>query len=184
MKRLLFLLCFFGASLLACAEETLSVCFNYGCLNQAEVTFSQTQFDEVQALLADAADAQHERVLLAVVVGRLLGWAGQQSPIHVDRGGNADDDGVSGKMDCIDHSTTTTRLLKMLERHGLLRWHQVLEPVLRRRILIFDHWSALVEEKSTAQRYVVDSWFRDNGQPAVIMSLENWMDWKEVRDDE
>ena len=63
MKRLLFLLCFFGVSPLACAEETLSVCFNYGCLNQAEVTFSQTQFDEVQALLADAADALHERVL-------------------------------------------------------------------------------------------------------------------------
>ena len=59
-----------------------------------------------------------------------------------------------------------------------------LAPVLRRRILIFDHWSALIEEKSTAQRYVVDSWFRDNGQPAVIMSLGNWMNWKDVRDDE
>ena len=184
MKRLLFLLCFFGASLSACAEEMLSVCFNYGCLNQAEVTFSPMQLDEVQALLADASDAMHERMLLAVVIGRLLGWAGQQSPIHVDRGGNADDEGISGKMDCLDHSTTTTRLLHMLERRGLLRWHQVLEPVLRRRILIFDHWSALIEEKSTAQRYVVDSWFRDNGQPAVIMSLGNWMNWKDVRDDE
>ena len=127
---------------------------------------------------------ENERKLLAEAIGQLYAWGGEQSDIRNDRGGNFADSGIPGRMDCIDHSTTTTRLLKMLERHGLLRWHQVLEPVLRRRILIFDHWSALIEEKSTAQRYVVDSWFRDNGQPAVIMSLENWMDWKEVRDDE
>ena len=56
MKRLLCLLCFLGTSFLVCAEETLSVCFNYGCLNQAEVTFSPMQLDEVQARLADATD--------------------------------------------------------------------------------------------------------------------------------
>ena len=181
MRRLVFL------ALLACwttanAAETLSVCYNYGCLNQAEVTFSQLQIDEVQALLADALNAEHERHLLAVVIGKLLGWAGQQSPIQADRGGNFADDGVPGKMDCIDHATTTTRLLTMLAAHGFLRWHRVLEPVLRRR-LVFEHWSAQVgvvdDEKA---RYAVDSWFHDNGQPAVVMPLDAWMRWEAVGD--
>ena len=187
MRRLL--LCFLLCCRLAGAEESLSVCFNYSCMSQAEVSFAEEQLDEVRALLADALDAGHERALLAVAIGRLLGWAGKQSPIHVDRGGNADDEGVSGKMDCIDHSTTTTRLLKMLERRGLLRWHRVLAPVQRTRLLIFDHWSAVIEEaglgaEPKAPRYVVDSWFRDNGRPAVIMPLQNWMDWKDVGDDD
>ena len=40
-----------------------------------------------------------------------------------------------GSMDCIDHSTTTTRLLKMMARRGMLRFHHVLEPVERARVL-------------------------------------------------
>jgi hypothetical protein len=48
--------------------------------------------------------------------------------------------------------------------------------------LVFDHYSAQIEEigKSVSAdekpaRYVVDSWFVDNGQPAVVMPLENWL---------
>ena len=86
MRFWLFLLGLLGCSVLANAQESLSVCFNYGCLNSAEVHFSPAQLDEVQALLGDAASATHERALLAVVIGRLLCWAGEQSPIHADRG--------------------------------------------------------------------------------------------------
>jgi hypothetical protein len=80
-------------------------------------------------------------------------------------------------MDCIDHSTSTTRLLKLLEARGSLRWHQVLEPEVRNWALVFPaHWSAAIEEKTggEAQRFVVDSWFVDNGQPAVILPLAEW----------
>lgn len=194
MRFWLFLLGLLGCSVLANAQESLSVCFNYGCLDSAEVHFSPAQLDEVQALLGDAASATHERALLAVVIGRLLRWAGEQSPIHADRGGNVEDAFVSGRMDCIDHAITTTRLLHLLARRGVLHWHRVLEPVMRRHILIFEHWSALIEENPAPfgtdpglpdpRDYVVDSWFRDNGEPAVIMPLMRWMDWEEVSDDE
>jgi hypothetical protein len=80
-------------------------------------------------------------------------------------------------MDCIDHSLSTTRLLKLLEARGSLRWHRVLEPEVRNWALVFPaHWSAAIEEKTggEAQRFVVDSWFVDNGQPAVILPLAEW----------
>lgn len=178
----------FGGFLLLCAlsagaEERVSVCFNYGCLTQAEVVFSEEHLQKLGLLLDQAHDAAQERAVIGVAVGRLLRWAGNQSPISADRGGNYADDAMYGRMDCIDHSTTTTRLLRMMESRGLLRYHRVLEPVLRQRALIFDHFAAQIEETGLAApmadgalpgRFVVDSWFYDNGQPAAVMPLANW----------
>jgi hypothetical protein len=115
--------------------------------------------------------------MISGVIGRLYAWAGEQSDIHNDRAGNFDDGHVPGKMDCIDHSTSTTRLLKLLEARGYLRWHRVLAPVERGvGKLFFVHGSAVIEEKTDgdAPRFVVDSWFVDNGQPAVILPLGDW----------
>jgi hypothetical protein len=38
------------------------------------------------------------------------------------------------------------------------------------------HWSAVIEEKrgGAVSQFVVDSWFVDNGQPAVILPLADW----------
>ncbi len=94
------------------------------------------------------------------------------------RGGNYADDGP-GKMDCIDHSTSTTRLLKMLEARGNLRWHRVLEVNVRHWGFVFaTHYSAVIEEIGEGEgerpRFAVDSWFVDNGQAAVVLPLVEW----------
>ncbi len=163
------------------AVERVSVCFNYGCLAQAEVEFSDEQLDEVGQWLAAARNSLEERRIIGEAVGRLLAWAGQQSPIAADRGGNYADDAVYGRMDCIDHSTTTTRLLQLMERHGWLRFHRVLAPALRSRFLVFEHYSAQIEEISVNSAeidgalFVVDSWFFDNGRPAAVMPLAAWL---------
>lgn len=172
----------------ASGGEAVSVCYNYGCLSEDDVLYSDAQLRRVQELLGDGFDAVHERALLGVTVGWMLGWAGLQTPISADRGGNFADDDVYGRMDCIDHSTTTTRLLQLIERRGWLRFHRVLAPALRTNFFIFDHYSAQIEEVEKVEyaeksvpaderpgRYVVDSWFVDNGQPAVVMPLENWL---------
>jgi len=99
-------------------------------------------------------------------------------------------------MDCIDHSLTTTRLLQMIEKQGFLRYHRVLERVLRARFLIFVHYSAVIEEIDAqasgekinefdeSRRYVVDSWFFDNGHPAAVMPLANWRAGESPNDSE
>ena len=173
----------------AATAEVLRVCYNYGCVAEAEVYFGDQQLTQVRALLGVARNAAEEREKLSLAVGWLLGWAGQQTPIRADRGGNYADAGVYGRMDCIDHSTTGTRLLRMLEARGWLQFHRVLEPVQRVRYLFEVHYSAQVEvlepvaaandapdTPASAERYVVDSWFRDNGQPAVVMALPEWLD--------
>ncbi|WP_263771145.1 hypothetical protein [Propionivibrio soli] len=172
------------------AQESVDVCFNYSCLTTASVTFSAGQLSEIRTFLGTAQTPAEERALIGIAIGRLLGWAGKVSPIGADKGGNIADDGVYGRMDCIDHSTTTTRLLNLLERNAMLRWHRVREPVVRTRFLIFDHWTAVIEEidgvaprkvsmgdPMAGVRYAVDSWFNDNGQPAVVLPLDKWLSW-------
>jgi hypothetical protein len=165
---------------LACpahADERVTICHGYGCLVQEPVGFSEGQLGEIRRLLFAAADAAGERRQLAEAVGRLYDWAGQQSDIRHDRGGNYADEGISGRMDCIDHSTTTTRLLRLLEARGYLRWHRVSEPVMRSIALVFaPHHSAVIETigDGEVEAFAVDSWFVDNGQPAVILPLAEW----------
>jgi len=194
MKKFLTLL-FLLASGAAFAEETIVVCFNYGCIAEATARFSEPRLRTLAKKLRATRSAAEERKALADVVGQLYSWAGQQTPVFADRGGNTPDDGVHGAMDCIDHSTTTTRFLKMLERRRMLRYHEVENIARRRRFLLFEHYSAVIEElprsmtpkpadddrpdfsgQTKPQRYVVDSWFVNNGKPAVILPLEEWTD--------
>ncbi|MDP2882254.1 MAG: hypothetical protein Q8N89_11795 [Azonexus sp.] len=159
------------------ADETVRICYGYGCLVQADIRYTEGQFGEVRRMLISTVNPENERKMISEAIGLLYAWAGEQSDIHNDRGGNYADGHVSGKMDCIDHSTSTTRLLKLLEARGYLRWHRVLEPVARDAITVFFvHWSAVIEEKmdGEAPRFVVDSWFVDNGQPAVVLPLGEW----------
>ncbi len=162
---------------IASADESLRICHGYGCEYQVSVRFTEGQLGQIRRMMFAATDAATERGVLAVAIGRLYAWGGEQSEIHNDRGGNYADDNVSGKMDCIDHSTSTTRLLQLLTRRGYLRWHRLLEPQSRDFAGIVPvHWSAVIEEKQDGEprRFVVDSWFVDNGQPAVILPLEDW----------
>jgi hypothetical protein len=162
---------------LAAADATVPICYGYGCNAQAQIRFSDSQLREVGQQLAVAVDPAEERKMLAAVIGRLYAWAGEQSDIRNDRGGNFADGHAPGKMDCIDHSTSTTRLLRLLETRGSLRWHRVLEPDARNWVLVIPvHYSAVIEEKAAGDgaRFVVDSWFVDNGQAAVILPLGEW----------
>lgn len=163
------------------ADERVEICYNYGCLVRADVVFSELRLVEIAGRLRLADSAVAERAILARVVGQLYRWAGEQSPIGADRPGNYLDFGENGMMDCVDHSESTTQLLRMLEARGLLRFHAV-EPVSRRVRWVFaQHFSAVIRERSEASpadgaRFVVDSWFGEHGDPAVVLPLEDWLD--------
>lgn len=171
-------------------ESRVAICYNYGCAQQDEVLLDRATLRAVQRRLANAADADAERAALSKSIARLYLVAARQTPVAADRAGNFLDAGVDGRMDCIDHSTSTTRLLRVLEARGWLRFHRVVEPARRARF-IFQHYSATIEEVQSEAppadpaadadsapspaRYVVDSWFVDNGEPAVVMPLAEWL---------
>ena len=197
-------------------EAQVPLCFNYSCAATESVVFDARLLAELRTSLGEATDPVAERVALAVAVGRLYGEAGAQTPVGADRAGNYFDLGVDGRMDCIDHSTNTTRFLHMIEARGMLRFHHVLEPVRRTRFVL-QHFGAQIEEveppaslrpavvvpdhvplmlalcdcaevladvpepapipdSRPGERFVIDSWFVDNGEAAIVLPLANWLD--------
>ena len=167
----------------ASADVSVDVCFNYGCATEDKVVFRDSRLVWAREMLAAANSSARERELLALVVGQFHGWAAEQTPVGNDRAGNYADGGMPGQMDCIDHSTTTTRFLRMIEERGWLRFHRVLEPVRRSRF-IFQHFSAAIEDLGDGisvvrtddemRTWVVDSWYADNGKPPWIAPLDQW----------
>jgi hypothetical protein len=172
MRYLIF--CFLALFGTAQGQE-LTICYNYGCAVQAQVVFSSDELVELDALFDDVDNAGFERGSIQLAVGFMSRVAGKQTPIHNDKGGNYADNGVDGRMDCIDHSRTTTAYLKFMAARGLLHFHRVLEPIRRAPLLVDDHWSARIEEKASRAQYAVDSWFFDNGEPARIFPLNEWL---------
>jgi hypothetical protein len=62
----------------------------------------------------------------------------------------------------------------MLKNDGLLKYHVPTGNARRFRPRLFQHYTAVIEETATQQKYAVDSWFLDNGNPPFIIPLDAW----------
>jgi hypothetical protein len=162
-----------------------SVCLDHSCATIVTDALSDSEWREVTAPLRrpprgaadERADIGRSMALFETVVGRHTGTSG-------DRGRNAAGFGQPGQLDCIDESTNTTTYLKLLEREGLLRYHRVAERATRFGLFVgMPHSTAVIEELDSRNRYVVDSWFYDNGQPPHIVRLEDWYSGQDPVDD-
>jgi hypothetical protein len=155
--------------------DQLTICYNYGCYSKAPVDYSEQQLGSVRELLEAADDAAAEREAISRAIGRMYAIAGEQTPVWRDKGGDYADGGVDGRMDCIDHSTNTTEFLKLFQARGWLRFHEVLEPLMRARFIVAVHWAARIRERGSQRAYVVDGWYFDNGHPAAVFAVEEWL---------
>lgn len=160
---------------LAAQADEVSICYNYDCAATARVDLRADELNAAGRLLLRTSDAVEERESISRAIGLFEFSAGQQTPTWVDKGRNVNDDGVDGRMDCIDESANATAYLNLLEGRGWLKRHRVLEPVKRAPLLVNVHWAARIVEKESGREFAVDSWFFDNGLPAFVVPLDEWL---------
>lgn len=160
---------------LTAQADEVSICYNYDCAVTAKVNLLVNELSAARRLLLRAMDAAEEREAISLVIGLFEVAAGRQTPTWADKGRNVNDDGVDGRMDCIDEAANATAYLRLLEGRNWLKFHRVLEPLKRAPLLVNDHWAARIVEKKTGQEFAVDSWFFDNGQPAFVVPLDEWL---------
>ena len=165
------------------SRDEVPVCFHHGCDSVKWISLSDGHWRRLTRHFeppADRPEQEREQIRRAVaemerISGDLAGTAGDIA------GDLASFGTLDPQMDCIDESSNTTTYLTLFEQAGLLRWHTV-EPRAHRGYLFFGgwpHYTALVRDKLTGARWVVDSWFRDNGLPPDVVDLETWKDgWK------
>jgi len=165
------------ASTVASADALIVVCYNWGCLRQQSISYPEPWLRKAFQPLTQAKTPEAERAAAAEVVHRFYRKAAEQSPIGADEAGNDEDPSVNGRMDCIDHSTTTKNILSYLQHRKLLRWHDV-GPYAHRSLLVTSHYSATLVEKDVVANdepiYVIDPWDVD---PASLPQLAPVREW-------
>lgn len=160
--------------------DGFEVCFNYNCSKRFPVALNNLEWQRLRSVFhPEALNSESERKQLSHAIALMENLVGPKTGTDVDKGRNQMT-GEYGQMDCIDESTNTTTYLKIFERRGLLRFHTVKEPVKRNPLLFDSHWSAAIYDKSEDSIYMIDSWFRDNGQ---LPDIRNLPDWKRKKND-
>ena len=160
------------------AGNRVYVCHGYGCRYTTPVTFSEAELATITApLQATLADPGQERAALALSVQAFEEIVGRRVGTGSDRGKTQIGGGDKSQMDCIDEATNTTSLLLMLESRGALRRHKVMHPVARGFFLDgrYPHATAVLGETSGDEKWAIDSWPDDNGEPPVVQRVDLWL---------
>jgi hypothetical protein len=161
--------------------EGFDVCHGGGCAGIDRVSLSAEEWQQVAAEFEPMPqDAEEERSRIANAIGMLERIVGDKIGTHNDFGGTFGAFSTPGQMDCNDEASNSNTYLKLMIQAGLVRFHELRDTKVRN--FFFNGWphtTAAIAEVSTGALYAVDSWFYDNGVPAVIIPLSLWKTgWK------
>ncbi len=170
------------AAPVALADGLVLFCFNWDCKTPGVAYFPEPWLKKTLAPLQQAQSPDAERLAVAEAVSQFYAKAGEQLPITADEPGNEEDETVHGRMDCIDHSSTTRNILSFLAYRKALRWHTV-GPYAHRTLFLDSHYSAtLVETDGVANDdrhvYTVDPWFVARGDLPAIQPVREWATYR------
>lgn len=171
-----------GDTLTPLHATSFDVCHSQGCAEHAVIRLTADESQSITQVFAEpAATAEQERAAIARAIRRFEQLVGPRTGTDRDLGGTFPGAFRASQMDCIDESTNTTTYLQLLDKAGMLHWHDILKPSTRLPIPRgwWPHTSAVIRERATGTKYVVDSWFDANGKPPHIVELSVWKrGWK------
>ena len=152
-------------------------CKGYGCRLIDHVKLSSKEWRRIDRFFrTPAKNAEIERSRLESVIGEFERIVGPITNTHTDVKDTfyklGDD-----QLDCVDESVNTTTYLLMLQERGHLKFHEIEQPAARPILLAGNRWphqAAVVRDKETQTRYVVDSWFEDSGADAYVVEVKEW----------
>ncbi len=163
-------------------KNRVSVCHGYTCKIQTKFTFAEADIAELKAIfkkVKKAATAGEERRAVAYAIGWMENRVGKAIGTGTDRAGmDFKASGDPTQQDCVDESTNTTSYLLVLENNGFLKHHSVGTPFAKdqlwRGVSGWTHWTAVLKETASGQKWAVDSWIYENGENPAIVETEKW----------
>ena len=164
-------------------QRTVFTCIDYHCDAGRTVTLTADQWQSVRDLFPASTTPKEERENIRQAIALLENTVGSMTGTWRDLAGNAAGAGQRGQLDCISESKNTTTYLQLLFADGLLKWHGIGERRVRHPLIFNVHWTAVIIDRSSGERFAVDSWFLDNGQPPIIQPLEDWLSGREMNEE-
>jgi hypothetical protein len=154
-----------------------TICYHGTCQDMAQVHLEAGQWHSIQLKFTDNNSPQQERENIRRAIAHMETIVGKITGTSVDKAKTLPHLGEENQLDCIDESTNTTFYLMMMANDGLIRWHTIEDRETRGYFLFgWPHTTAVIRDKQSGQKYAVDSWFLDNGEPPYILPLEQWED--------
>jgi len=162
--------------------QQIEICYDFSCKTRQQVELSAEEWRSVIGWFYPAATtAAEEREQLRQAVGWMEVIVGWHTPTHRDKGLNLEKNPeFPGQLDCIDESLNISTYMRLFHEQGHLRRHRVVDRAYR--TVGFDaHWAGQIEEIETGERFVIDSWFQDNGMLPYISPSTDWFDVTDIR---
>ncbi|MEL6784595.1 MAG: hypothetical protein AAFO61_09225, partial [Pseudomonadota bacterium] len=159
------------------APALLSVCSGFGCIYKEKVAFSKREQARLQRIMGQPKTAAQERKRIGRAVATMERMSRRKLRFHRDSAfAYQKHRGLRGQMDCVDESLNTTAYMAFLQSRGLLKHHKVIARYAERGFLLdgrYPHKSARIRENGGAD-WAVDSWYKADGKPPVIVPLKAW----------
>jgi hypothetical protein len=168
-------------------KNDVVVCHAYGCKMKTPYRFTSANLAAIRSEMARVKrnnSPAEERRAVAYAIGLMERQVGKALGIDDKAGMQWTASGDPTQEDCIDESTNTTSYLMVLQANGLLHYHTVEGPLgednmlygtlIGRPVKYWPHYTAILRETKTGQRWAVDSWIADNGENPSITKLEDW----------
>jgi hypothetical protein len=153
-------------------------CLDFHCDATRTVMLDAAHWQNVRTLFASETSPAGERERIRQAIALLEREVGVLTGTASDRARNIRGDGR--QLDCISESKNTTTYLQLLFNDGLLRWHEINERQVRYPLIFDTHWTAVIRDHNSGQRYAVDSWFLDNGELPYIQPLQDWLSGRRI----
>ena len=166
------------------SRDATPVVSGFGGKHQDTISVDDAQWNVLHDLFKPPRDTPaDERQRIRAAIALMERIAGEQTLTGNDVGKNRRHPDGGQQMDCLDETANTTTYLLLFQQEGWLHYHEVMERAFRAPLFFDSNFAALVREIATGQRYVVDSWFLDNGRPPYVQEMSLWLD-KEPFDEE
>jgi hypothetical protein len=151
------------------------VCHGFGCAYRTPVLLRNADRAQLKKLFGAAKmNPEAERRAMAAA----MAWfekrvAAEAGTAHARARAGLGSAGDPSQFDCLDKTTNTIGLLLVVAEMGLLLHHAIDVPESRVGLGSL-HTTAVVREKRSGRKWVVDGWTHANGELPDVMPLETW----------
>lgn len=158
------------------SPEGFIYCYDHGCQSSMEVRLTPSEWAPVEAAFDPVPEtAEQERAAIRKAVAHLEQVTGRRAGTSADKAGTYANMFASRQLDCADETHNTHTYLVAMREAGLIRLHNIGGRVWKGRIVdALPHMAVTVTDKESGAVYVVDSWYRDNGEEPYTVTLAAW----------
>lgn len=156
--------------------NTVTVCSAHGCQHAQEFRFRKNHLEQLFENFKNVNSAEDERIAIKKTLADIEMIVGPVTNTSKDR--KSTDFFGSGdptQLDCVDEAANVTSYLIVLVNNGMIKYHNILSPTWKARLLTWTHYVARIQDNNTKENWVIDAGYQPaSGEPKIVSEKE-WL---------